>query len=104
MTKDQISTFKPEDRANRSDLLEQLRRVAAILLDSHQDDGTSVKVAAERVVRSRHLRDRFSLKDLRVMINFYRSGTTAREVAEKYGVGLRSIKRLLRQHGVRRER
>jgi transposase len=37
------------------------------------------------------------------MIDLYRSGTTAREVAEKYGVSLRSIKRLLRQHGVRRE-
>jgi hypothetical protein len=84
--------------SNRPDLLEQLRKVAAILLDSRQDDGTGAKVAAERVVRSRRLRDRFSLDDLRVMIDFYKSGTTAREVAEKYGVSLRSIKRLLRQN------
>ncbi|MDQ3764762.1 MAG: hypothetical protein M3460_25510 [Actinomycetota bacterium] len=37
------------------------------------------------------------------MINLYRWGTTtARQVAEKYGVSLRSVKRLLHQHGVRR--
>jgi transposase len=29
---------------------------------------------------------------------------TAKKVAEKFGVSLRSVKRLLRQHGVRRER
>lgn len=90
--------------SNRPDLLEQLRKVATILSDSRQDDGTGTKVATERVIRSRRLRDRFSLEDLRIMIDLYRSGTTAREVAEKYGVSLRSIKRLLRQHGVQRER
>jgi hypothetical protein len=37
------------------------------------------------------------------MIDLYRSGTTAKQVAEKFGVSLRSVKRLLRQRGVRRE-
>jgi len=37
------------------------------------------------------------------MIDLYRSGVTAREVAEKFGVSLRSAKRLLHRHGVRRE-
>jgi transposase len=37
------------------------------------------------------------------MINLYRSGTTAKQVAEKFGVSLRSIKGLLHKHGVRRE-
>jgi len=37
------------------------------------------------------------------MIDLYQSGTTAKQVAEKFGVSLRSIKRLLHQHGVRRE-
>jgi len=90
--------------SNRPDLLEQLRRVVAILSDSRQDDGTGAKVAAECVVRSRRLRDRFSLEDLRAMIDLYGLGTSACEMAEKYGVSPRSIKRLLRQHGVRRER
>jgi transposase len=38
------------------------------------------------------------------MIDFYRSGATATAVAEKFGVSLRSVKRLLHQYGVRRER
>jgi hypothetical protein len=90
--------------SNRPDLLEQLRKVAAILSNGGQDDGTGTEVASERVVRSRRLRDRFSLDNLQAMIDLYRSGTTARQVVEKFGVSLRSVKRLLRQHGVRRER
>jgi hypothetical protein len=50
--------------SNRPDLLEQLRKVAAILSDHGQDDGADVKVTAECVTRSRRLRDRFSPGDL----------------------------------------
>ena len=88
--------------SNRPDLLEQLRRVAAIVADSGQDVGTVAKVAAESVIRSRRLRDRFSSEDLQVMIDLYRSGATAKLVAEKFGVSARSVKRLLHQRGVRR--
>jgi hypothetical protein len=37
------------------------------------------------------------------MIDLYRLGATARQVAGKFGVSLRSVKRLLHRHGVRRE-
>ena len=89
--------------SNCSDLLERLRKVAAIVSDGGQDDGVGVKVAADSVVRSRRLHDRFSFEDLQVMIDLYRSGITAREIAEKFGINLRSVKRLLHQYGVRRE-
>jgi hypothetical protein len=36
------------------------------------------------------------------MSDLYRSGMTARQVADKFGVNLRSIRRLLQQRGVRR--
>ncbi len=36
------------------------------------------------------------------MIDLYRSGVTAKQVAEKFGVSLRSFKRLLQQRDVRR--
>jgi hypothetical protein len=88
--------------SNRPDLLEQLRKVVTILSNNGQDDSTSMKVSTERAVRSRRLRDRFSQEELQIMINLYRSGTTARQVADKFGVSLRSVKRLLHQHGVRR--
>jgi DNA-directed RNA polymerase specialized sigma24 family protein len=89
--------------SNRPDLLEQLRKVAAILVDDGQNGSTSAEVPKTSVVRLRRLRDRFSSEDLQAMIDLYGSGTTARQVAEKFGVSLRSIKRLLHQHGVRRE-
>jgi Helix-turn-helix domain of resolvase len=89
--------------SNRPDLLKQLQRVAAILSDDGQDDGKGAEVASESVIRSRRMRDRFSPEDLQTMIDLYKSGTTARQVAEKFGVSLGSIKRLLHQHGVHRE-
>lgn len=89
--------------SNRSDLLEQLRKVAVILSRGGHEGNTGTEVARESVVRSRRLRDRFSSEDLHSMIDLYQSGTTARQVAERFGVSLRSVKRLLHQHGVRRE-
>jgi Helix-turn-helix domain of resolvase len=88
--------------SNRPDLLRQLRKVAAIVSDGGQDDSAGVKVTTECVIRSRHLRDRFSSDDLQVMLDLYRSGITAKQVAEKFRVSLSSLKRVLRQHGVHR--
>ncbi len=58
---------------------------------------------ARSVTRSRRPRDRLSLQDSETMIDLYRSDITAKQVVEKFGVSLRSVKRLLHQHGVRRE-
>jgi hypothetical protein len=66
--------------------------------------GVDVESITESVIRSRGLRDRFPPEDLQAMIDLYGSGITARQVAEKFGVSLRSVKRLLHQQGVRRER
>ena len=74
-----------------------------ILSGGGQDEGVDAKVATESVVRSRRLRDRFSPEDLQTMIDLYRSGSTVKQVAEKFGVSVRSVKRLLHQHGVRRD-
>ena len=38
------------------------------------------------------------------MVDLYCSGTSARAVAERYGVSLRTVKRLLHDRGVRRYR
>jgi transposase-like protein len=66
--------------------------------------GAGVEINAVRVVRSRRLRGRFSPEDLQTMIDLYRSGiTAAKQVAERFGVSLRSVKRLLHQHGVHRD-
>jgi hypothetical protein len=88
--------------SNRPDLLEQLRKVSVILSDRSCDEGAGIDVTPESTTHSRRLRDRFSSEDLQNMIELYRSGATAMQVAEKYSVSLRSVKRLLHQHGVRR--
>jgi hypothetical protein len=90
--------------SNRPELLEQLRKVAVILSGDGHDGNTGAGVVKEGMGRSRRLCDRFSSEDLQSMIDLYRSGATARQVAGNYGVSLRSVKRLLHQHGVRRER
>jgi DNA-binding NarL/FixJ family response regulator len=51
---------------------------------------------------SRRLSDRFSPEELGAMVELYRSGTSAREIAEKYDINVRSFKRLLQVNGVRR--
>ncbi|MGH3807522.1 MAG: helix-turn-helix domain-containing protein [Pseudonocardiaceae bacterium] len=66
--------------------------------------GADGKVSAYAAIRSRRLRDRLSPGDVKTLIDLYRSGATAKQVAEKFGVSLRSVKRLLHQHGVRRKR
>jgi hypothetical protein len=49
------------------------------------------------------MRGRFSADQLQAMIDLYQSGATAEQVAQSCGFSTRSIKRLLQQHGVRRE-
>jgi hypothetical protein len=54
--------------------------------------------------RPQSMRGRFSADQLQAMIDLYRSGTTAQQLAQTFGFSQRSIKRLLQQHGIRRER
>jgi hypothetical protein len=72
-----------------------------------QDSGTAVVSASEggqvsEASRSRWLRHRFTAEDQQAMIDLYRSGAPARLVAERYGIGVRAVKRLLHNRGVRR--
>ena len=66
--------------SNRPDLLQQLRKVAAILSDGGQDVGMGAEVTTESVIRSRRLHDRFSQEDFQAMADLYRSGVTVRRV------------------------
>jgi len=45
------------------------------------------------------VRDRFSAEDLQTMVDLYSSGATAKQVAQTFGIGLTSVKRVLRNHG-----
>jgi hypothetical protein len=53
--------------------------------------------------RPQSMRGRFTADQLQAMIDLYTSGVTAEQLARTSGFSIRSIKRLLQQHGIRRE-
>jgi hypothetical protein len=42
--------------------------------------------------------DRLSPDDVETIIDLYHGGTIAQDLAEKFGIGLSSVRRLLRTH------
>jgi hypothetical protein len=54
--------------------------------------------------RPQSMRGRFSADQLQAMIDLYKSGATAQQLAQTSGFSKRSVKRLPPQHGIRRER
>jgi len=54
--------------------------------------------------RPQSMHGRFSADELQTIIDLYKSGATAEQLAHTSGFSTRSITRLLQQHGVRRER
>jgi hypothetical protein len=53
--------------------------------------------------RPQSMRGHFTADQLQTMIDLYKSGTTAEQLAQTSGFSTRSIKRLLQQHGIRRK-
>ncbi|WP_130348430.1 hypothetical protein [Herbihabitans rhizosphaerae] len=89
--------------SNRSDLLvdllkavDRLQRAGAAPVSERRS------VRCERVPRVWRVRDRLSEADVRELVSAYLSGVTARELADRFAIGLSSVKRLLREHGARR--
>jgi hypothetical protein len=66
-------------------------------------EGPEVKVRPIGT-RPSSMRGCFTADQLQTMIDLYQSGTTAEQLAQTSGFSKRSIKRLLQQHGIRRER
>lgn len=46
--------------------------------------------------------DRFSAEDLQAVIDLYTSGATRAQVAQRFGISVSSVKRVLRDHGIRK--
>lgn len=52
--------------------------------------------------RQWRMRERFSAEDRQTMVDLYSSGATTKQVAQAFGIGLTSVKRVLRDHGARK--
>jgi transposase len=48
--------------------------------------------------------DRLTAQELETLIACYQAGTSARELAERYGLGHTTVKQLLRRRDIRRGR
>lgn len=64
-------------------------------------EGPEVKI---RPVGARQwsMRERFRAEELQAMIDLYISGATSSQVAQRFGISVSSMKRLLGDHGIRK--
>jgi hypothetical protein len=85
--------------SNRQDLADQLRRVLDRLGRAHQepveDPERSIQTTAKAAVPHRVV-DRLGEESVRRMIEERQTGAELRELAERYGVSLSSVKRILK--------
>jgi hypothetical protein len=78
-------------------LLEVLRRIE----ENDQTDEPGIEAGAPPLP-GRLIQDRLAPEDLAALIDYYRSGATRRQVAEKFGISDGTAKWILRKHHVRR--
>jgi DNA-directed RNA polymerase specialized sigma24 family protein len=90
--------------SNRLDLADDLT-VTLSKLDQAVRDNRSVKCSVNnaRLPTVWRVSDRLSEADIERLITYYREGTTAKELATEFEIGLTNVKRLLREHGARRK-
>jgi AraC-like DNA-binding protein len=93
--------------SKRQDLADQLRRVLDRLGRAHQeraeDPEESVRTTAKAAEPHRVV-DRLGEQAVQQMIEERRAGVELRELAERYGISLSSVKRLLRSDVGSRQR
>jgi hypothetical protein len=69
---------------------------------SPHDHSADILSLPTRSVRVWRVEDRLTADGVHVLIADYLAGTPKRELSERYGIGLTTVKDLLRRHGVRR--
>ena len=90
--------------SNRQDLVNPLVNVLEKIKNGApdpRDDLVPVNGTQPGVWR---ITDRLSPSDIESLVESYRSGSTMNAVAERYGVSVATVKRLAREHGVRKQR
>lgn len=88
--------------SNRPDLLGPLVSVLRRIKDPAEDGHETVTTITGRTASPDYVPYVLTEDNIRELIEAYRSGTTAKILAEQYGVHTSTIKKKLRKHGVRR--
>jgi hypothetical protein len=85
------------------DLLSELVSVTERLrVTNAQEPEKGCSVRAGQAPRVWRVKDRLSEADLCNLVSCYRAGAIARELAEQFNISKSSVKRLLRERGIRR--
>jgi hypothetical protein len=89
--------------SKRLDLVSELVNAAGSLRAKEaQQPETARSVRSGQAPRVWRVSDRLSEADLCSLVCGYRTGTTARELAEQFNISKSSVKRLLRERSIRR--
>jgi len=90
--------------SNREELLKPLVRVLErINADPEPNEQQDQLPSADGPTPATwRVSDRLSPADVKALIKSYLAGDTIRVLAERYGIGTSSVKRLLRKHGARK--
>jgi hypothetical protein len=91
---------------NRADLLYDLSE-AVQQLSASAADTESISLSVQTVApgfRQCRTVDRLTDADVSALITAFVTGTPRWQLAERYGISLRSVGRLLQKHGVRKRR
>lgn len=89
--------------SNRPDLLGPLVSVVRRVMEPIEDGHEEVTTIEGRTASPDYVRHALTDGQIGEAIAAYRSGETAKELAERYNVHVNTIKRTLRKHGVRRQ-
>lgn len=89
--------------SNRPDLVGPLVDVLRRITNPAEDGHETVTTIEGRTASPDYVRQILSEGDITELIAAYRSGTTAKALAERYGVHMSTVKKKLRKHGVRRQ-
>lgn len=88
---------------NRADLLERLTETRSRARQRGGEDlGGHTLTVSGRASGVWRVRDRLADDDVLVLITDFLTGTSKRELADRYAVSFSTVKNFLRKHGVRR--
>lgn len=89
--------------SKRLDLLSELVSAVERVRAGDGEEPERVRsVRSDQAPRVWRVSDRLDEVDLCTLTSCYRSGMTARELAERFAISKSSVKRLLRERGIRR--
>jgi DNA-directed RNA polymerase specialized sigma24 family protein len=88
--------------SNNSTLLDDLRHAREVVLSRDEEDEPELGGQRRASGRPWAMVHRLTAEDVQAVVNGYRAGSTARELAERFSVSESSIKRLVRRSRCRK--